>query len=61
MTGYDRRLLSTRLQQIWYAPPTQIYPTLRKMQREGSCARRGRFSVTDRIGSGPSPPPDAPS
>lgn len=36
MTGYDlSRSYQRALQQIWYAPLAQIYPTLRKMQREG--------------------------
>lgn len=36
MTGYDLSLSYRRaLQQIWYAPLGQVYPTLRKMQRDG--------------------------
>ena len=36
MSGYDlSRSYRRALQQIWYAPLGQIYPTLRKMQRDG--------------------------
>jgi PadR family transcriptional regulator AphA len=36
MTGYDlSRSYRRALQQIWYAPLGQVYPTLRKMRREG--------------------------
>ena len=36
MTGYDlSRSYRRALQQIWYAPLGQVYPTLRKMKREG--------------------------
>lgn len=36
MSGYDlTRSYERALQQIWYAPLKQIYPTLRKMQRDG--------------------------
>jgi len=36
MTGYDlSRSYRRALQQIWYAPLGQIYPTLRKMRRDG--------------------------
>ena len=36
MTGYDlSRSYRRALQQIWYAPLGQVYPTLRKMRRDG--------------------------
>ena len=36
MTGYDlSRSYRRALQQIWYAPHGQVYPTLRKMKRDG--------------------------
>src|SRR5947209_3092972 len=36
MSGYDlSRSYQRALQQIWYAPLGQVYPTLRKMQRDG--------------------------
>src|SRR6266852_2597710 len=36
MSGYDlSRSYRRALQQIWHAPLGQIYPTLRKMQRDG--------------------------
>jgi DNA-binding PadR family transcriptional regulator len=36
MTGYDlSRSYRRALQQIWYAPLGQVYPTLRKMKRDG--------------------------
>ena len=36
MSGYDlTRSYERALQQIWYAPLKQIYPTLRKMQGDG--------------------------
>lgn len=36
MTGYDlSRSYRRALQQIWYAPLQQVYPTLRTMQRDG--------------------------
>ena len=36
MSGYDlSRSYQRALQQIWYAPLAQVYPTLRKMQRDG--------------------------
>jgi DNA-binding PadR family transcriptional regulator len=36
MTGYDlTRSYRRALQQIWYAPLGQVYPTLRKMKRDG--------------------------
>jgi PadR family transcriptional regulator, regulatory protein AphA len=36
MSGYDlTRSYQRALQQIWYAPLGQVYPTLRKMQKEG--------------------------
>jgi DNA-binding PadR family transcriptional regulator len=36
MSGYDvRRTYQRAMQQIWYAPIGQIYPTLRTMQGEG--------------------------
>lgn len=36
MTGYDLSSSYRRaLQQIWYAPHGQVYPTLRKMKRDG--------------------------
>jgi DNA-binding PadR family transcriptional regulator len=36
MTGYDlSRSYRRALQQIWYAPSGQVYPTLRKMKRDG--------------------------
>lgn len=36
MTGYDlSRSYKRALQQIWYAPLGQVYPTLRQMQRAG--------------------------
>jgi DNA-binding PadR family transcriptional regulator len=36
MTGYDlSRSYKNALQQIWYAPLGQVYPTLRQMQRAG--------------------------
>lgn len=36
MTGYDlSRSYRRALQQIWYAPLGQVYPTLRQMQRAG--------------------------
>lgn len=36
MSGYDlSRSYQRALQQIWYAPLGQIYPTVRKMQQEG--------------------------
>ncbi len=36
MSGYDlSRSYRRALQQIWYAPLGQVYPTLRKMQRDG--------------------------
>ena len=36
MTGYDlSRSYRRALQQIWYAPLGQVYPTLRKMWRDG--------------------------
>jgi DNA-binding PadR family transcriptional regulator len=36
MTGYDlSRSYRRALQQIWYAPLGQVYPTLRKMNRDG--------------------------
>lgn len=36
MTGYDlSRSYRRALQQIWYAPLGQVYPTLRTMQRDG--------------------------
>lgn len=36
MSGYDlSRSYQRALQQIWYAPLAQVYPTLRKMQRNG--------------------------
>src|ERR1700730_8345314 len=36
MTGYDLSGSYRRaLQQIWYAPLGQVYPTLRKMRRDG--------------------------
>jgi DNA-binding PadR family transcriptional regulator len=42
MTGYDlSRSYKNALQQIWYAPLGQVYPTLR-------CASPSRFSSTGR-------------
>lgn len=36
MSGYDlSRSYQRALQQIWYAPLAQVYPTLRSMQRDG--------------------------
>ena len=36
MTGYDlSRSYRRALQQVWYAPLGQVYPTLRKMRRDG--------------------------
>ena len=36
MSGYElSRSYRRALQQIWYAPLGQVYPTLRKMQRDG--------------------------
>lgn len=36
MTGYElSRSYRRALQQIWYAPLGQVYPTLRKMRRDG--------------------------
>ena len=36
MTGYDlSRSYRRALRQVWYAPLGQVYPTLRKMRRDG--------------------------
>lgn len=36
MSGYDvRRSYERALQRIWYAPIGQVYPTLRRMERQG--------------------------